>query len=233
MHSLCSRTPFPTEYAAPPLPSQSSALDFLYDLAFRVPGLLAIADAVSVSSTLEPSGYACAVRDLFAMGKLLDSWLKSFCKPAMGQEHEVSRSRRQPVLVSSKQSASHLLFALTCESLCRVCILLTCHSLHTLHVRHGSSEEEERLSLGTATACAQELYATAVLLERVAERPVCKALALRGPLYFLSDYYQFMEDSAGLELCFKMSEEVRAKAPYLNWDSLLPWSLLPLVKVPK
>lgn len=71
-----------------------------------------------------------------------------------------------------------------------------------------------------------------MLLERVAERPVCKALALRGPLYFLSNYYQSMEDSAGLELCLKMSEDVYAKALYLTWDSLLPWTLLPLVKVP-
>lgn len=232
MHSLCSRTPFPTEFAAPPLPSHSSALDFLYDVAFRVPGLLAIADTAIASNSSQPSGHTSAVRDLFAMGKLLESWLKSFCKPAMGHEDELSRCCRQPILVSSKQSASHLLFALTCESLCRVCILLTHHSLHTLHVRHGSSEEEERLSLSTATACAQELYATAVLLERVAERPVCKALALRGPLFFLSDYYQSMEDSAGMELSLKMSVQVRAKAPYLNWDSLLPWTLLPLVKVP-
>lgn len=232
MHSLCNRTPFPAEYAAPPLPSQSSALDFLYDLAFRVPGLLATTDAVIGSNVREPSGYDNAVRDLVAIGRLLNSWLKSFCEPCKGQEDNMSGNYRQLVLASSKQPNAHLLFALTCESLCRVCILLIYHSLHSLHIRHGSSEEERRQSLSNATACAQELHATTMLLERVAERPVCKALALRGPLYFLSNYYQSMEDSAGLELCLKMSEDVYAKALYLTWDSLLPWTLLPLVKVP-
>lgn len=231
MHSLCSRKRFPTEYTAPALPSHSPALDFLCDLAFKVPGLLAIADTATTTHPKELLSYDHIVRDLISMAKMLDSWLKSFCRPTRQTEDEVDDKSPQLGVGSPRSSASHTLFDLTCKSLCRICLLLIYQGLHALHVRFRPHEQDDRQWLSTAAACAEDLYKTAVELDDIAERPVCKALALRGPLYFLQNYYQSVEDRTGSDLCLKMSEGVRSRAPYLNWDSLLPWALLPLVQV--
>lgn len=78
---------------------------------------------------------------------------------------------------------------------------------------------------------AEQLRQTTIRLSIVAERPVCRALALRAPLHFLEEWYHATEDLHGMQWCLDMQDSVQKKAPYLNWDAVLPWSLISLVKV--
>ena len=83
-------------------------------------------------------------------------------------------------------------------------------------------------------AAAQTLArATTALLGEVAERPVCKVVATRGPLHFLGEWYSHSGDDVGARQCAETSASVRANASYLHWGAVLPWSLLPLIKVPR
>ena len=70
-----------------------------------------------------------------------------------------------------------------------------------------------------------------MLLSEIAEKPVSKAIATRAPLHFLCRYYRSVGDKPRLERCCEMIESICAEAPYLNWEMLLPWSLLPLTSV--
>jgi hypothetical protein len=97
----------------------------------------------------------------------------------------------------------------------------------------SSEDTERRYMLRVAAMCAESLYHTTVLLGEVAKRPVCKAVAIRGPLHFLSDWYSHSGDDAGAQRCAGMGASVRATAPYLHWGAVLPWIVLPLIKVPR
>lgn len=225
---MCNRQPFPVEYAAPSLCSQSSAIDFVLDLAFRLPPLLSSADAVISRATNEASNHESAVhdlakvvRDLLALKRMLDSWLKTFCERLEGESALCSRQRQN----------KRALPDVTSESLCRICLLLIHQALSDLHNSHHSDISSRTRANEQAALYAEELYQTAVLLSRIAERPVSKAIATCGPLHFLCRYYESVADQPRLERCYEMIKSICAEAPYLNWEMLLPWSLLPLTSV--
>lgn len=228
LQSLCTRQPFPVEFAAPALCSQSPAIDFVLDLAFRLPPLLSLADTEMARATNDTSSHESAVhdlarvvRDLLALEKMLDSWLKTFCEPA---ESESASSYRQ-------RQNKRALPDVTSESLCRICLLLIHQALSDLHNSHHSDVSSRTRVHDQATLCAEDLFQTTVLLSEIAERPVSKAIATCGPLHFLCNYYRSVSDSSRLERCHEMIKSICAEAPYLNWDMLLPWSFLPLTSV--
>ena len=73
----------------------------MLDLAFRLPPLLSSADAVISRATDEASNHESAVhdlakvvRDLLALKKMLDSWLKTFCEHVEGESALSSRQRQ-------------------------------------------------------------------------------------------------------------------------------------------
>jgi hypothetical protein len=225
---LCNRQPFPAEYAAAPLYSHPPALDFVLDLALRLPPLLASADQITTLAVRENSTHgnvlhdlAKVVRQLLALKKMLDSWFHSFCKPADQIEGESG----------SALQLWRSLPDVTSESLCRICLLLIHQTLSDLHSSHNSDTVSQVYARQLAAACAEDLYHTTLLLSKVAERPVSKAIATRAPLHFLCRYYRSVSDKPRLERCYEMIENIRAEAPYLNWEMLLPWSLLPLTSV--
>ena len=228
LQSLCNRQPFPTEYAAPPLCSQSPSIDFVLDLAFRLPPLLSSADAVTTRAVNETSRYenaihdlARVVRDLLALRRMLDSWLKTFREPNV---------RANPSS-SQRRETKRALPDVTAESLCRICLLLIHQALSDLHNAHNSDVCSRIHAHQEAEACAEDLYQTTMLLSEIAERPVSKAIATCGPLHFLCRYYRSAGDNPRLERCCEAIESICAEAPYLNWEMLLPWSLLPLTSV--
>lgn len=228
MQSLCTRQPFPVEYAAPSLSSQSSAIDFVLDLAFKLPPLLSSTDTVMARATNETSNHersvhylARVVRDLLALKKMLDSWLKTFCEP----------TENESALYSRQKQKKRTLPDVTAESLCRICLLLIHQAVSDLHNSHHSDISSRTRAHEQAALCVEDLYQTTVLLSEIAERPVSKAIATCGPLHFLCNYYQSVGDNSRLERCYEMIKSICAEAPYLNWDMLLPWSLLPLTSV--
>ena len=228
---MCNRQPFPVAYAALPLGSQSPALDFVLDLAFRLPPLLASADTAIARAKGDGLRHgdivhdlARVVRDLLALKKMLDSWLKTFCEPT----EQIGTER---ALVSRRRDNKRPLPDVTSESLCRICILLINQALHDLHNSHDSDASSRKQAHDQAAKCAEDLYQTTMLLSEIAERPVSKAIATRAPLHFLCRYYRSVDDNPRLERCYEMIEHICTEAPYLNWEMLLPWSLLPLTSV--
>ena len=230
MYALCNRNPFPVEYAAPVLPSLSPALDFLLDLAFRVPPLLAAVDLTAGKDMQEALAHDQLIRDLACLGNMFESWLKSFGRSTDLESDNPGDSTWQQAVVSLKRTQADSVYDLTCEALCRSCLLLIYQGLADVY---SSADAERRDTLRLAATCAEGLYHTTALLGEVAESPVCKAVATRGPLHFLGEWYSYSGDNAGAQRCANMSASVRANASYLHWDAVLPWSLLPLIKVPR
>jgi hypothetical protein len=233
MYALCNRHPFPAEYAAPALPSLSPALDFLLDLAFRLPPLLASVDLVIRSDRPGTSEHVELVRDLTCLEKTLKNWLNSFGQSTDLQYEHPGTSTWQQAVHCLRRTQLNSVYDLTCEVLCRSCLLLIYQGLADMYRLRNSEYAERRVMLRTAAACAEDLYNTTALLGEVAERPVCKAVATRGPLHFLGEWYSHSGDDVGAQRCAEMSASVRANASYLHWGAVLPWSLLPLIKVPR
>jgi hypothetical protein len=237
MYALINRSPFPVEYAAPALPSLSPALDFLLDLAFRLPLLLAAVDLATNSNVRGAPAHEELVRDLACLEKMLESWLKSFGQCTGLAYENPGSSTWQQVATRLKRSQANYVYELTCEALCRSCLLLIYQGLADVYILRSPDDAGQRkVLLRTAARCGEGLYHTTALLGEVAERPVCKAVATRGPLYFLGEWYNSSlsgDDGIGAQRCAEMSASVRANAAYLHWGSVLPWSLLPLIKVPR
>jgi hypothetical protein len=119
-------------------------------------------------------------------------------------------------------------FDLTCEPLCRVCLLLVVESLTDLGDWTWSTNS---LNL-TPNACVRALRKTTTLLAEAASIPVCKARAAVFPLIFLSRYHTRAKDVVGLQWCLEIKETVHREATYVRWDASLPWSLLTLHEIP-
>lgn len=234
MYTLCNRIPFPAEYAAPNLPSLSSALDILLDLAFRLPPLLASVDLViRKPGKQQGPAYNEVIQSLTSLKKMLKSWLKSFGH-STGLEYDISGdSTWQETVASLKRIQEKSVYDLACEALCRSCLLLIYQGLVDVYSMRSSEDATRRGMHHTAAVCAEGLYDTTALLAEVAESPVCKVVATRGPLHFLSEWYSHSGDLVGAERCAEMSTSVHANASYLHWGAVLPWSLLPLIKVPR
>jgi len=201
------------------------------DLAFRLPPLLAAADTLIARANNNLSKHdstvhdlARVVRDLLALRKMLDSWLRTFHEPTEQFERESALSPR-------RRENKRPLPDVTSESLCRICLLLIYQALSDLHDSHDSNATSRGCAHQEAAACAEDLYETTMLLSEIAEKPVSKAIATRAPLHFLCRYYRSVGDKPRLERCCEMIESICAEAPYLNWEMLLPWSLLPLTSV--
>jgi hypothetical protein len=233
MYALCNRSPFPAEYAAPALPSLSPALDFLLDLAFRLPPLLSAVDLATGKDMREAATHDRLTRDLACLGRTFESWLKSFSHSVGLECDKTGDSTWQQAVASPKSTQVDSVYDLTCEALCRSCLLLIYQSLAELYSPRDWADTQRLNTLCTAATCAEGLYNTSALLGEVAESPVCKAVATRGPLHFLGEWYSHCGDDAGAQRCAEMSASVRANAPYLHWGAVLPWSLLPLIKVPR
>lgn len=124
MYALCNRSPFPVEYAAPALPSLSPALDFLLDLAFRLPPLLAAVDIATRPDVSDSSAHGDLIRDLACLERTLDSWLSSFDQSAGLDHGDPGSFTWHRAVASLKRKHANSVYELTCEALCRSCLLL-------------------------------------------------------------------------------------------------------------
>lgn len=256
MHSLTSRKPFSKAYAAPAIPSGTIGLDALLDLAFKVAPLLADADSLLHPKQPKPQYQKQSrqttptIQHLIALHTMLTNWLQSFRGKLSRRPDEprprnvgttvVDRSRdwRDCCYAITHPQASPELFNTVAEALCRICLLLVCQSLADLGNLENSSKSSgissamaQRWTDETHT-CATNLGTTISSLVRAAGTDMCRARVVCAPLWFLAEWFSREGDADGVSWCAEVKRSVAGRAEYLNWEALIPWSLLPLVWVP-
>jgi hypothetical protein len=103
--------------------TRSAKVNSLLDLAFRVPPLL---EKIDSANGTEPrlSDISDMSENILTLKKTFESWLKSFSM--------VSRLDQEPAPRDTKKNSIH---DLTCESLCRICLLLLVEGLTDLETR--------------------------------------------------------------------------------------------------
>lgn len=223
--------PFPQDLAIHALPTQQDRLHSLLVLAFKVPELLEATD-LRIAGRPRDS-YDSLVERLSIQMTALSSWLGEFTVSEREQELSlevvtmgVTKVQAGPATLSPAVKPS--IFNLTCETLCRICLLLIVESLVSLEHQMWP----KRSPSSAADACASDLLNTMTMLEKAAVMPICKARVMSAPLHFLSGYYARHNDRAGSRLCENIKEALENEAPYLHWDALLPWCLLTLSEIP-
>lgn len=231
VHSLHERVPFPQDLAIQALPTQQDRLHSLLVLAFQVPGLLEASD-LRIAGRPRDS-YDNLVERLSIQMTALSSWLGEYTvterernSPKECVSERAFEVQSGPTTVSTEMRPS--IFNLTCETLCRICLLLIVESLVGLEHQMWP----KRSPSSAADACASDLLNTMTMLENAAVTPICKSRVMSAPLHFLNGYYTRHKDRAGLRVCEKIKEALEDQAPYLHWDALLPWCLLTLSEIP-
>jgi len=157
----------------------------------------------------------------------LSSWLKAHLK-----RHDPTTDPE--ILNAPRSSTQHStnLFNLTCESLCRISLLLAAESLNDLLETHPQlyyNHQTNTATLPSPEVCAANLCQTTTLLTRAAKTPINSARLASGPVYFLREFFTRKRDAAGLQWCAGLKKSVCDEgAPFLSWNALLPWCLLDL-----
>jgi hypothetical protein len=195
--------------------TRSAKVNSLLDLAFRVPPLLEKIDSANDKESC--ASVSSLSEKILTLKKTFEFWLKSFCV--------VSRLNQETASRDAKKDSIH---DLTCESLCRICLLVLVEGLADLEAR---KQPEGPSSLNTEQY-ASELRKTADLFMSATKIPMVKARGVSGSVHFLEEYYSRTGNIAGRHWCSQLRESVCREAPYLSWDVMLPWSLLTLYAIP-
>lgn len=187
----------------------------LLTLGSRVPPALNLVDTcVSGESRQVDSS---VVKNLMSQEKALAAYLTKHCTASPQESRLEHNPAKDDSAVTSKS-----LFDLTCESLCRICLLLVVESLHNLETHMWPKHPPTFAPQDHATS----LRKTMAALTHAAYTPICKARVMSAPLHFLGGFYEQQGDLSGLQWCRQIRETVCKEAPWLRWDALLPWCLL-------
>jgi hypothetical protein len=225
VYCLYTRKPLADRVVVPAIPSRSTCLDSLFELAFRVPPYLEAVDAIANDIALKSD--RDILEDLVDIEHALIAWLKEFRTSyhCLGGSHSATPEGNHDTVLPLPNKS---FFSLTCETLCQICLLL----ISECQVISRSSKLAQPQPVESSDSYAADLYRTTTALIEVASSPVCKARALRGPLHFLNRHYTERGDRVGLQWCTKMEGDVCKAAPYLYWDGLLPWTFMALTCMP-
>jgi hypothetical protein len=192
-----------------------------------------------VSSTSGEANIGLLFERLVSLESQLSAWLRTHLKHP---ETENSSLEHTP----TTRHMNPNVFDLTCESLCRISLLLIVESLddllkYTSHHNHYHSLPLQTITTTTTTTVilplevlTAELCRTAILLVSAATTPINRARTVSGPLYFLREFFARKEDEAGLRWCDELKGRVcgsdggggEEAAAFLRWDALLPWCFL-------
>jgi hypothetical protein len=222
VHSLCTRKPFSGGLPVRAMSTRSAKVNFLLDLAFRVPPLLEEIDLATNTESPKPDCISSLISNILALKKTFESWLQSFSTISRPDQEDPSSA------LTPKPSIHDL----TCESLCRICLLLLVSGLADLEKKTRNNNNPPRHPTFAPASYAIELRKTASLFTSATKIPVVKARGVSGPLHFLDGYHSKVGDSEGKKWCLDLKESVCREAPYLSWDVMLPWSLLTLYASP-
>jgi hypothetical protein len=194
----------------------------------------------AVSSTPGEATIGLLFERLVVLESQLSAWLRTHLQHPGTEnnslEHTPPTRRTNPNV-----------FDLTCESLCRISLLLAVESLDDLlkyhsHHHHHHSQPNHNFHQTTTTTTiipplevlTAELCRTATHLFSAATTPINRARTVSGPIHFLRDFFTRKEDEAGLRWCDEMKGRVyggdddygEEAVAFLRWDALLPWCLL-------
>lgn len=245
LHALCNRKPFPKHIATTAPPPSSSSLASLLRI---VSGVAPLLEAVDSSLTSMPEAKGVDVGILFGKLFILESQLSAWLRMHL-QQHYAAGSDIQVNSSSSSKSAKPNIFDLTCESLCRISLLLTVESLDDLrrtqpqphHQTYRSNQLDHHhpvAAIPTLEVIAAQLCNTTLLLVSAASTPITRARVASGPVHFLQEFFTRKRDEGGLRWCAEVKERVcrnvgnggggdgEGAAALLRWDALLPWCLL-------
>jgi hypothetical protein len=206
--------------------TRSAKVNFLLDLAFRVPPLLEKTDTALNATEHLASDTSSLSASILTLKKTFETWLQSFSVVSRLNQHQQTPPPRED---AKKNTTIH---DLTCESLCRICLLLLVEGLAELETRNINQPDHSSPPTFNTEDYANELRKTATLFTTATKIPVVKARGVSGSLHFLDRYYFRIGDVAGTQWCLALKERVCREAPYLSWEGMLPWSLLTLYAIP-
>jgi hypothetical protein len=196
-----------------------------------VSGVAALLEAVdtAVSLSLGEANINHLLENLFILESQLSAWLRTHLRhPATEDDTGITS------LISRRDKPN--VFGLTCESLCRISLLLTVESLDDLLKHHPPLQSHHHTSTTTIPpleVLTANLCYTTTLLVSAASTPITKARVASGPIHFLRGFFTRKGDEAGLRWCAELRGKVcsggddgEGAAAFLRWDALLPWCLL-------
>jgi hypothetical protein len=224
VYSLYARKPLSEDVAVPAIPSRSTYVDSLLELAFQVPPYLQAVDDTATSSPREAD---CDLSTgLVVLEDALLAWLREF-RDSRHCHNGNSVAVNHTDLETPPKTPDKSFFSLTCEALCQISLLL----VSECYVGYESSPSGSKLTAVSQLHAARLRMTTTALLD-AAGSPACRARAVRGPLHFLEFHYAKCRDGDGVRWCAQTKAGVCKDAPYLCWDGLLPWSLMSLTSMP-
>lgn len=235
LHALCNRKPFPKHLAISTTISTSPRLASLLRIVSSVPPLL---EAVDSAMTWTPGETETSL--LFGKLFLLESGLNAWLRAHIQQQNQnpATKTLSQKISPPSDRHTQTTILNLTCESLCRIGLLLTTESLANLSRHNQHHPQPYSLSNPTAPipttspeSSAASLCQITILLTNAAQCPLRRARIASGPLHFLQDFFARRGDSDGLKWCAELKGKVYGAQdggapPVLRWDALFPWCLL-------
>jgi hypothetical protein len=132
------------------------------------------------------------VKNLMLQEKALTAYLTTHCASYPKED----LTQQDPVDEESSMTSKSL-FDLTCESLCRICLLLVVESLHNLESHMWPTQSPTFTPQDHATS----LRKTMTALTHAVYTPICKAKVLSAPLHFLHGFYERRGDHSGTQWC--------------------------------
>jgi hypothetical protein len=228
LHALCNRKPFPKDIAVSPTISDPPNLATLLHI---VSGVAPLLEAVDKAVILAPGEVDIDIlfERLFVLESQLNDWLREHVQqqqhPATGTSNTETTPPSPPPSLHTKTTV----FNLTCESLCRISLLLTSESLADLSLYHPRrASATATIPIPSPEVAAASLCHTATLLISAAKTPINRARVVSGPLHFLQGFFARRGDEVGLRWCAELKGRVCGVegAGFLRWDALLPWCLL-------
>jgi hypothetical protein len=139
IHALSERVPYADDRAMPIQSTSSADVNRLFELVAQVPTLLRDCDAVASNSN------GMFIDRLRSLDQALTSWVDAACMTVRREGHEL----RGNETIDAKDDTMPLryrnsLCSLTCESLCRISLLLISECIDTLQNRKSSSFRQHR-----------------------------------------------------------------------------------------
>ena len=215
--------------------SDPHSIGGLLRLAMQLPAMLGTADAITASAGLDHARVFDCLRHLKVLERDLVSWLAGYYHEGNHSVFDSSSSCEQGQVLSSadEEALSFCSFLdATYHCLYWTCLLLLRRSkLNLSSFLPGAladidqSKRTSTLLSESIDECASLLCRSLPYLANTARGTVCKAMALRAPLYFASQWFDISHNEEKLKWCKEVERLAREEAFFLDWDALLPWNL--------
>ena len=206
------------------------AVEELFQLAKRLIKLLECIDACSLQilSNTEAADLCTRTSQWRDVDNDYERWLLRFERAiaTSPDENHVLKAVGSAEKRFDRLTASPFLEA-TCRSFYWTCLLILRQSLFEHWVQHHE-EFNHPIIRTKIDLCAKRLRGLIEHHLQTRDGLLSKVLATGAPLHFLSRWYALSRNASGLLWCKEQETELRAEAPFVNWNAALLWSFLPL-----